>query len=226
MNLTRSELEQLVGKQLNFSIKEDSLILATTYANADLLEKNEGKAKKPYEHFQVFDQNDQPIVIEGNELVLYRKECHGSNRIKGLYHRGGNAFIVNENQEVLVPIRSPDKDLFPGMGDVSVSEHVNVRESYFDCVLRGFREEQGVNIDSQKLKLIMKIPVIDSQQSEICEYYSFFHEGEKYYISEETASQRWVPIKSLIGKDIKKELNFRSDHFPAFERFINSYKFE
>jgi isopentenyldiphosphate isomerase len=224
MNITKSDLEKLTGTKLNFATKNNGLMLATTYDNINLLEEASGKGKKPYEHFQVFDQNDQPIIINDQELVLYRTQCHGKDRIKGLYHRGGNAFIVNANNELLVPIRAPDKDLFPSMGDVSVSEHVNVRESYFDSVLRGFQEEQGVNIDPKKLKLIMKVPVIDSEQSEMCEYYAFFHEDEKYAISDETASQRWVPINSLIGKDIQKELNFRPDHLPALEKFISSYK--
>jgi len=224
MNLTKQELEQLVGRKLNFSTKENDLILATTYENPNLLEESNGKAKKPYEHFQVFDQNDQPIFIGDDELVLYRKECHGQERIKGLYHRGANAFIVNSDDKILVPIRAADKDLFPSMGDVSVSEHVNVRENYFDSVLRGFQEEQGIDIDQKRLQFIMKVPVIDSEQSEMCEYYVYFDSGEKYSISEETASQRWVPIRSLVGKDIGKELNFRPDHLPALEKFLATYQ--
>lgn len=221
MNVSKEELEKLVGKRLNFAVKENGLILATTYESPNLREELQGKAKKPYEHFQVFDQNDLPVVIDGNELVLYRKECHGQDRIRGVYHRGGNAFIVNANDEILVPIRAADKDLFPSMGDVSVSEHVCVRESYFDSILRGFEEEQGVSIHPDRLQFIMKVPVIDSEQSEMCEYYVCRIEAVKG--SDEIASQRWVQIKSLVGKDIGKVLNFRPDHLPALEKFVAMY---
>jgi isopentenyldiphosphate isomerase len=187
-----------------------------------LREELEGKARKPYEHFQVFDQNDQPISIEGNDLILYREECHGNNRIKNIYHRGGNAFIVNSYDELLVPKRAADKDLFPSMGDVSVSEHVKVRESYFDSILRGFEEEQGIKVFPNQLQLIMKVPVVDSEQSEMCEYYVCKTDIVKG--SDEIESQKWVPIQSLIGKDVGKELNFRPDHLPALEKFISMYK--
>jgi isopentenyldiphosphate isomerase len=221
MKLTKTELEQLVGRKLNFNIKDDNLVLATTYKNTNLLEENEDKSKKPYEHFQIFDHNDQPIKIDDNDLIFYRKECHGQDRIKEVYHRGANAFIINENEELLVPIRSPDKDLFPSMSDVSVSEHVNVRENYFDSVLRGFEEEQGVSVDPKRLSLVTKTPVIDSEQSEMCEYYVFLHKNEQYNISEETSSQRWVPITDLANGDIGIKLNFRPDHLPALEKFIS-----
>ncbi len=221
MDVTREELEKLVGRKLTFSTKENGLILATTDSNPNLREELEGKAKEPYEHFQIFDQNDQPIVVEGVDLVLYRRECHGQDRIKGIYHRGSNTFIVNTNDELLVPTRAADKDLYPSMGDVSVSEHVCVRESYFDSVLRGFQEEQGVSINPDRLKFLMKIPVITSEQSEMCEYYIYRTEAVKG--SSEIASQKWVPIKSLERRDIGKELNFRPDHLPALEKFVLTY---
>ena len=41
----------------------------------------------------------------------------------------------------------------------------------------------------------------DSDQSEMCEYYVFAHNGETYKISDETASQRWVDLKPLVRKD-------------------------
>ncbi len=225
MNLTQKQLMELTNQHLNFGPKKNNLILATSFDDMDLRERLEGKAKKPYEWFQIFDQNDQPIRVEGNDIVLYRKECHGDNRIKGVYHRGANAFIVSPDHKLLVPIRSANKDLYPSMGDVSVSEHVNVRESYFDSTLRGFVEEQGVNISPTQLKLITKIPMNDSNQSEMCEYYVFFHNGETYNISDETASQRWVDLKSVVGKNLRKELNFRPDHLPALEKFVADYKF-
>ena len=110
MEITKKKLEKLVGQKLTFAEKENGLILATTYDNPNLREEIEGKAKKPYEHFQVFDKNDQPIIVEGSDLMLYRKECHGPERMQfqdadprnNPYHRGGNAFIVNEKDEILV----------------------------------------------------------------------------------------------------------------------------
>lgn len=222
MYSTKYDLEKTVGKQLIFQEKPNGLILATTYDNPNLLEESEGKAKKAYEFFQMFDKNDQPIIIDGSNLVFYRKECHGPKRIKEFYHRGGNAFIVNANNELLVPKRAGDKDLFPSMGDVSVSEHVNPHESYFDSVVRGFEEEQGVSIEPEYLQFIMKVPVIDSEQSEMCEYY--ICRTENVHGSDEIASQRWVSLDSLVGKDVGAELNFRPDHLPALEKFISMYK--
>ncbi len=228
MKISKQELEIIAGRALNFSVKENELILATTFKNTYLGDKEQNLEGSKYEWFQIFDQNDRPYNVEGNDLVFYRKECHGDDRLKGFYHRGANAFIINDNNEILVPTRSPKKDLFPSMSDVSVSEHVNVRESYFDSVLRGFQEEQGVSIDPKNLQFIMKVPVIDKsgedkyKQSEMCEYY--ISRIGQVKGSDEIASQRWIPITSLIGKDIGKELNFRPDHLPALEKVISMYK--
>ncbi len=219
---TRDEFEAHVGKNLNFEVKGDGLMLATSFDETDSLEKKQGKEKKPFEWFQVFDEHDEPIVVDGHELVLYRKECHGPERIQGVFHRGVNIFVVNSKNELLVPVRSDSKDLYPSHGDVSVSEHVNVREGYLDAAIRGFQEEQGVDIDPKDLKLIKKGPVENNDQSEMCEYYVYVDDGKAYEISDETASQEWVSIDSLRGVDIKKKLHFRDDHFPALESFLSS----
>lgn len=227
MNITKQELEHIVGRELKFSVKENGLILATSFEDTSLGDKEQDLEGSKYEWFQIFDKNDRPYNVDGNDLIFYRKECHGEDRLKGFYHRGANAFIINNNK-ILVPTRSSKKDLFPSMSDVSVSEHVNVRESYFDSILRGFQEEQGVSIDPKNLQFIMKIPVIDNsgqdryKQSEMCEYYVCKISHIKG--SEEIASQRWIPITSLVGKDIGKELNFRPDHLPALEKVVSMYK--
>lgn len=222
MEFTKKQFEEHVGLKLNFQKKENGLILATTYDSPDLWEDLEGKAKKPYEPFQIFDHNDQPIVITGSDAILYRKECHGPDRIMNVYHRGANGLII-KNDHYLLPIRAPNKDLFASMGDISVSEHVNVREGYFDSMIRGFSEEQGTKPDLKYLKLFMKIPVIDDDQSEMCEYYIYYDQGENYKISEETESQKWINLNDLVGKDIGKELNFRPDHLPALKMFFNKF---
>jgi isopentenyldiphosphate isomerase len=228
MNVIKKELENIADKTLNFSVKENGLILATSFEDTSLGDKEQDLEGSKYEWFQIFDQNDRPYNVEGNDLVFYRKECHGDDRLKGFYHRGANAFIINNNDEILVPTRSSKKDLFPSMSDVSVSEHVNVKESYFDSVLRGFQEEQGISIDPKNLQFIMKVPVIDNsgqdryKQSEMCEYYVCRIGHVKG--SDEIASQRWIPIASLVGKNIGKELNFRPDHLPALEKVVSMYK--
>jgi len=228
VQISKQELKSIADRTLNFSIKENGLILATTFKDTSLGDKEQNLEGSKYEWFQIFDQNDRPYNVEENDLVFYRKECHGDDRLKGFYHRGANAFIINDNDEILVPTRSSTKDLFSSMSDVSVSEHVNVKESYFDSVLRGFQEEQGVSIDPKNLQFIMKVPVIDTsgkdeyKQSEMCEYYVCRIDHVKG--SDEIASQRWIPIASLVGKDIGKELNFRPDHLPALEKVVSMYK--
>ncbi len=209
MNLTT--LQQLTKRNLNIKEKEDNIILATTYENTKLLEKT---GEKQYEWFQIFDQNDQPIKLYSKDVICYRKECHGHRRIKGVYHRGVGAFMVNKRNEMLVSIRSSDKDLYPSMGDLAVGEHLKVRESYLDGVLRGFREEQRISVEEDRLEFLMKRPVVATDQSEMVHYYLFRHNGEELKFSEETASQRWVPINEL------GDIAFRDDLIPAIEIFL------
>ncbi len=206
---------------ITFFYRPPGITLATALGYSNIQENK--KDKDMFELLQIFDQNDEPVIVDAGNLVMYRLECHGEYRIPGLYHRGVNVFIVNSEHELLVPTRSSNKDMFALMGDVSVSEHVKVGEGYYNAALRGMREEQGAEIDPARLKLFAKMPVVHPEQTEMCEYFMYRAKGDELRASDEISSQAWEYIKSVPGNELAKTTKFRPDHKPALVQFVERY---
>jgi isopentenyldiphosphate isomerase len=224
VKFSRERLEEITNRKLNFEVKDNNLILATSLEDTKLGDVVQDVEGSSYEWFQIFDQNDQPYKINGCDTILYRKECHGEDRIRNVYHRGTDIWVINDKNELMVPIRGPNKDLYPSMADNSVGEHNNINENYLDTAVRGFDEELGIKVNKQDLNLIAKLPVYDSNQWQWSQYYVYHDKDGKYNPSEkEISSIEWIKLKDLTDLRVK-ELNFRPDHLPAFKLFLEKYK--
>ena len=81
MNITYDRLEQIVGKKLNVQIKPPIKKLVTSFMSTQLGDHHQHTQGSPYEWLQIFDDNDEPYLVEGHRIVLYRKECHGPQRL-------------------------------------------------------------------------------------------------------------------------------------------------
>ncbi|MBZ0299941.1 MAG: NUDIX domain-containing protein [Anaerolineae bacterium] len=92
------------------------------------------------EHYQVIGQEKRQIVHQ-----------------TGLLHRGVHLFLFTPDRKMLVQQRSPTQDTFPGALDCSVSEHLQVGESYLAGAQRGVREELGVEIATLQRRLWFKM---------------------------------------------------------------------
>jgi isopentenyl-diphosphate Delta-isomerase len=86
------------------------------------------------EMLYVVDKEDNVLRSESRKIV------HASS----LWHRGVHIILKNSNGEILMQLRSPDKDKFPNRYDISVSEHVTFGESYDEAARRGLFEELGI----------------------------------------------------------------------------------
>ncbi|MBT3407186.1 NUDIX domain-containing protein, partial [Candidatus Woesearchaeota archaeon] len=197
--------------------------------------------QKQKENFQIFDYDDDSIFIDDLDLIMYRGECHGKKRLKSgngnltneLYHRGVNVLLIKDNH-VFLPTRG-DKDLYSGMTDFSISEHVKVGERYKTASSRGFFEElrnhenNPLIINEDELKLYLNKTLRAQDQSEQVKYYTVDYRGnENIKLSNEVKGGKWYEISDLQNKlrtngDLNG-LNFRPDHLPAFERFLQDYR--
>ena len=87
------------------------------------------------EHFDTFDDDGQPTGLKP------RSEVH---RL-GLWHRSAQVFLYTPAGELVVHRRAVDKDLYAGLWDHSVGEHLHPGESYLAGALRGVQEEFGLH---------------------------------------------------------------------------------
>ena len=86
------------------------------------------------ELFATFDR-------QGRSLGLVpRPEVH---RL-GLWHKSAQVFIFDHQGRLLMQRRAAEKDLYAGLWDYSVGEHLQPQESHCEGALRGLEEELGI----------------------------------------------------------------------------------
>jgi isopentenyldiphosphate isomerase len=63
-------------------------------------------------------------------------------------HRSVHIYVFNRRGEVLLQLRSKDRDIQPGRWDTSEGGHLDAGEEYLQAARRELREELGVDIVS------------------------------------------------------------------------------
>ena len=63
VKFSRERLEEITNRKLNFEVKDNNLILATSLEDTKLGDVVQDVEGSSYEWFQIFDQNDQPYKI-------------------------------------------------------------------------------------------------------------------------------------------------------------------
>ncbi len=221
MICSKEQLEGIVNKSLSFKpLTEIPAILAYTSNSSGF---NEGER----EFFQIFDKKDNPIIVDDKPLVLYRGECHGENRIKGLYHRGVNILFLKDG-EAYVSTRTLDKDTYPGYTEFSASEHSKFGEDYLTAAVRGCMEELKQKVSPKQLMPFLHTKFDNETQSEQVTYYLLRHDGSEIKPdTTEIAKGEWVDLaylKNTLKEDESMaKLHFRDDHLPALKYFLRCY---
>ena len=86
------------------------------------------------ELLEVVDEKDNAVGIQDREIV------HSSR----LWHRLAHVLLYNQNGELLLQMRAPNKKVYPNKWDCSCSEHLKPNEAYDVAAKRGLEEELGI----------------------------------------------------------------------------------
>lgn len=76
---------------------------------------------------------------------------------KGLWHRSSHIWIENDNNELLVQKRNPNKQTFPNLWAISVAGHVDSGETSKDAAIRELKEEVNLDVEEDELKFLFTI---------------------------------------------------------------------
>lgn len=82
--------------------------------------------------------------------VLSRDEVHK----KGLWHNASGVLIINSKHEILLQLRSRQKEKNGGLWDLSASGHIPSSETPEESLIREMEEEIGLNVAKNELKLL------------------------------------------------------------------------
>jgi len=141
------------------------------------------------------DENDEP------QGTMNRLEAHTGD---GARHRAFTALLFDEDDNILLAQRSPDKRLWDTHWDGTVASHPDVDQSQLDATRERLHDELGVTPDQYD----------DLRVTDRFEYKRYYHEeGVEYEVCavlkatltdrsldpdpEEVAGLAWVPYERL-----------------------------
>ena len=100
------------------------------------------------ELIDVLDENGKPTGE-----VEDRKEVYN----KGLWHKSSHIWIINDNNELLVQKRNPNKSTFPNLWAISVAGHVDSGETSRETAVRELKEEVNLDVNEGELEYLFTI---------------------------------------------------------------------
>lgn len=94
-----------------------------------------------------------PSIFISEQLSVYsedgnflRNATAWQVHTEGLFHRDVQSVVTDEHGRVLLSKRSSAKWVFPDVWDIGVSETVEFSESFEEAIIRGLKEELGVDL--------------------------------------------------------------------------------
>lgn len=95
-------------------------------------------------------------IVDENDNII-GKDTRENIHKKGLLHREVHVWIYNKKGEILFQKRAEDKDLYPGLLDVSVGGHVEIGDDYLKTAIKELEEETGIKAEAKDLVYITTI---------------------------------------------------------------------
>ncbi|MBI5531590.1 MAG: NUDIX domain-containing protein [Deltaproteobacteria bacterium] len=159
-----------------------------------------------------------PLVNEQGEVVgsALRSEVHGN---PALMHPVVHCIVVNARGELLLQLRSKDKDVQPGRWDTSVGGHVAFGEPIEHALARELREEIG--LAQADLRFLYRYVMRSEIETELVHTYQCVAEGPfEHQVSEIDELRFWSreQIRAALGTGVLTP-NFE-DEFARYERTL------
>lgn len=149
------------------------------------------------ELFRTFNEQGEPVAL------VPRNEVHAA----GYWHKSAQVFVFNAGGELLLQRRAPSKDLYAGLWDYSVGEHLQPDENFAAGAQRGLREELGI-VAADLMPLGGERWVVQSGTGfvdrEIQQAYCCNYDGEIIADSVEVAEVRFLSLPRIFewaGRD-------------------------
>lgn len=173
------------------------------------------------ERIDIYDEHNQALG-----RTAMKSEAHA----KGLWHRAAHIWMYTPKGELLLQLRSREKELYPNCWDISVAGHVSAGESPEDAALREIQEEVGIIAQAQDLELIRIFPVEDDyKQIQNKEFYYFFlyplHASTESLVlqKEEVADTHLIHVDDL-EKDLRENPDMYVTHGSYWNEAIEAVR--
>jgi isopentenyldiphosphate isomerase len=146
------------------------------------------------EYLEIFDEHNQSL-----QATKLRRLVHED----GNWHRTAQVYVLNEQNQLLCNLRSPFKDVFPLLWDVSIGGHLEPGESYDSCARRELAEELGIPVEPSAVQFVTYIKIdgkdekarlTDREHAGIFVYQTTIPAQDVDYQQEEIVELRYIPL--------------------------------
>ena len=172
------------------------------------------------EYLEIFDEHNQSL-----QHTKLRRQVHE----EGNWHRTAQVYVLNQQNELLCNLRSPLKDVFPLLWDVSIGGHLEPGESYAACALRELTEELGISVDSSAIHFVTHIKIdgkdeiaqlVDREHAGVFVYKTTFLVHQFNYQQEEIVELRYFPLP--VVKDNLQSAHPQIAFIPLQKQFLET----
>lgn len=158
------------------------------------------------EFIDVLDERRNKVGIVRNRELVYKN---------GDWHKTVHIWLINSKNELLIQKRAKDKQTFPNLWAISIAGHVISGETSIEAALREIKEEIGIDVNPNDLKLIFTIKRIQEYKNGFLhvhdDVYLFKYDLDLYNTKiqkEELTDIRFINYKELEERLINKDSSF------------------
>lgn len=166
----------------------------------------------PEELFDVVDEHDH-IIRQAPRSVVHSQK---------LLHRAVHIFVFNTQGELLLQLRSAEKDEYPLCYTSSASGHVAAGETYDEAAPRELAEELGLEADV--LEPLHMFPAGPETSYEHTRLYSFVTDVPPRIDPGEIAAATFRPLGEIAGMIAREGERFSPCFVTLFEWYRSVYR--
>lgn len=172
-------------------------------------------------HSNFMDEYIDVTTKEGE--LTGKRELKSVIHKKGLYHHTSHLWLYTEDKNILLAQRSSKKAICPLLWDVSVAGHIDAGETAKQAAIRETKEEIGLKLSEDDLKLIGVFECFQSHDNGMIdnEFHNTFIAELKVPITQLTPQEEEVEAIKLVSF---KEFEYILNNIGQNSHFVPSNK--
>ena len=166
------------------------------------------------EFLDIYDKKNNPLGE-----TKKRSEVHRD----GDWHRTSHIYLVNNQGQFLVHLRSPLKDIKPNCWDTRFGGHVTAGKTYQETALEETKQELGLKVQASDLRLGPLVRQDDKTNKEFSQsYFYFFNDSisKLHFDDNEVVKVKWMSQDEII-KAMSKEPDRWAGAVEQFKEICN-----